>query len=139
MKRTLLLTLALLLVLTGPALAQEEEAPDPTKRFWEARKIMLKGDPLSAAELFRVLASEHSGSGIADDSIYWMGRCYLRVDDREVHAGRHVRERVLERDRSLADGVFLDPVRDVDDLRVRAIPRICAPFSLAARTGCRPR
>ena len=39
-----------------------------------------------------------------------------RIDDREVHAGRHVRERVRERERTRKDLARWDSVRDVDDL-----------------------
>ena len=45
-----------------------------------------------------------------------------RVDDREVHAGRHVRERVREHERALEHAAGPDAVRDVDDLRVRRDP-----------------
>jgi TolA-binding protein len=47
---------------------------------------MLKGDAKSAAELFRVLAKDHPRSAVCDDSLYWMGRCHLRVEDREPDA-----------------------------------------------------
>jgi hypothetical protein len=45
-----------------------------------------------------------------------------RVDDREVHADRHVRERVAEHERALQHLLRRDPVRDVDDLRVGRDP-----------------
>ncbi len=82
------LTLAVLLCLLSPALAAEgeEKPPDPRARFWEARQVMLKGDARSAAELFRILARDHPKSEIVDDSLYWMGRCNLRVKDREPAA-----------------------------------------------------
>ena len=41
------------------------------------------------------------------------------VDDREVHADRHVPDRVGEHERALEHRLWRDPVRDVDDLRVR--------------------
>jgi outer membrane protein assembly factor BamD (BamD/ComL family)/HAMP domain-containing protein len=82
------MTLALLLCLLSPALAQEdaEQPPDPKARFWQARQVMLTGDARSAAELFRILNKDHPESEIADDSLYWMGRCDLRVKDREPEA-----------------------------------------------------
>ncbi|MEN8149074.1 MAG: hypothetical protein ABFS86_04580 [Planctomycetota bacterium] len=85
-KTTMLLFVLLLAV---PVAAQEEkktEKPDPTARFWEARKVMLAGKPADAAELFRVLLKEHPGTDVADDCLYWAGRCWLRVDDREPDA-----------------------------------------------------
>ena len=82
------LTLAFLLCLLSTALAGEgeEKPPDPNARFWQSRQVMLKGDAKSAAELFRILAKDHPKSEIADDSLYWMGRCNLRVKDREPAA-----------------------------------------------------
>ncbi len=84
------LTLAFIsfLMFLSPALAEDGQAkpPDPKARFWEARQVMLVGDAKSAAELFRVLAKDHPKSEIADDSLYWMGRCHLRVADREPDA-----------------------------------------------------
>ena len=41
------------------------------------------------------------------------------VDDREVHADRHVADRVGEHERALQHRLGRDAVRDVDDLRVR--------------------
>ena len=78
----------LFLVFLAPAGAQESEEgpPDPKKRFWEARQVMLKGDAKSAAELFRVLVKDHPESEFTDDSLYWMGRCCLRVKDKEPDA-----------------------------------------------------
>ena len=86
--KKLTLVLLLLLSLCLPALAQEseEKPPDPKARFWQARQVMLKGDAKSAAELFRILAKDHPGAEIVDDSLYWMGRCSLRVKDREPAA-----------------------------------------------------
>jgi len=83
-----------LLLLAAPATAQtqegkagaEEEKPTPKARFYQARKVMLGGDAKSAAELFRTLEAEHRKSEVADDCLYWMGRCYLRVPDREPDA-----------------------------------------------------
>jgi len=60
--------------------------PDPTARFWEARRVMLAGKPKDAAELFRTLLSESPKADVADDCLYWSGRCYLRIDDREPDA-----------------------------------------------------
>ena len=82
------LTLVLLLAFLSPVLARDadENPPDPTARFWEARQVMLTGDAKSAAELFRILARDFPGSETADDSLYWMGRCHLRVADREPDA-----------------------------------------------------
>lgn len=88
-KRRLLLSLLLLLFLAAPGLsaAEDEAAPeDPKGRFWEARKILLKGDPKSAAELFRTVAAKHPTSEVADDCYYWMGRCHLRLKDHEAEA-----------------------------------------------------
>ena len=45
-----------------------------------------------------------------------------RVDDREVHACRHVRQRVRKRERALEDPPGTDAVRDVDQLRVGRDP-----------------
>ena len=42
-----------------------------------------------------------------------------RIDDREVDADGHVRQRVREHERALQHGLRRDPVRDVDDLRLR--------------------
>ena len=44
------------------------------------------------------------------------------IDDREMDADRHVRKRVREHERRLQDVTRADPVRDVDDLRVRRDP-----------------
>ena len=41
------------------------------------------------------------------------------IDDREVDADRHEPDRVREHERALQHGLRRDPVRDVDDLRVR--------------------
>jgi len=91
--RTLLLILAVFL-LSPAAIGQDGKPdekktgkkPDPTARFWQARRVMLEGKPKDAAELFRTLAREHPEAGVADDCLYWMGRCYLRIDDREPDA-----------------------------------------------------
>jgi len=92
--RSLLLLIALL-VLAPAAFGQEEtkkkgdepaKKPDPTARFWEARRVMLTGKPKDAAELFRTVAREHSDADVVDDCLYWMGRCYLRMKDREPDA-----------------------------------------------------
>lgn len=87
-KLIVILLLAALFPALPPALAQDagEKPVDPRARFWEARQVMLSGDAKSAAELFRVLASDHPKSEICDDSLYWMGRCHLRVADREPDA-----------------------------------------------------
>lgn len=87
-KLTVILLLAALFPALPPALAQDADAMpvDPRARFWEARQVMLSGDAKSAAELFRVLAADHPKSNICDDSLYWMGRCHLRVADREPAA-----------------------------------------------------
>jgi hypothetical protein len=45
-----------------------------------------------------------------------------RVDDRQVHADRHVRERVAEHERALEHLLRRNPVCDVDDLRVGSDP-----------------
>jgi len=59
---------------------------DPTARFWEARRVMLAGRPKDAAELFRTILKAHPDADVADDCLYWAGRCWLRVDDREPDA-----------------------------------------------------
>jgi hypothetical protein len=84
--RRALLILLLAGVLAGAARAGDDEAKDPKARFWQARRTMLKGDPRSAAELFRVVATTHPDHAVADDCVYWMGRCYLRVKDHEPRA-----------------------------------------------------
>lgn len=76
------LPLVLLLALAPPAPAGE----NADERFWEARRVMLKGDPASAAELFRVLHREDPQGEFADDCLYWMGRCWLRMTDHEPDA-----------------------------------------------------
>jgi TolA-binding protein len=87
--RKLVLILALV---TAPfaALAQDAKdttgAEDPAARFWQARRVMLTGDAASAAELFRTLAAADPKAEKADDCLYWMGRCYLRIPDREPDA-----------------------------------------------------
>ena len=47
---------------------------------------------------------------------------HSRIDDGQVDAGRHVRERVRQRQRALEHRLRRDPVRDVDDLGVRRDP-----------------
>jgi TolA-binding protein len=79
--RTALIVLAGL-VLAAPAAGQD----DPKTRFWEARRVLLKGDAASAAELFRTVLVADPKSEVADDCLYWMGRCYLRLKDREPDA-----------------------------------------------------
>ena len=82
------ITIIVLALLTGPLWAQDSkpaDPPTPEQRFWEARRVMLGGDPASAAELFREVAKA-SDSKVADASLYWMGRCYLRIQDREPAA-----------------------------------------------------
>ena len=82
------LTIIVLALLCGPLWAQEgkrSELSTPEQRFWEARRVMLAGDPASAAELFREVAKA-SDPKVGDDSLYWMGRCYLRIKDREPAA-----------------------------------------------------
>ena len=89
-----LLPLIALLVLAPAVLGQDAKnegaeptkKSDPTARFWEARKVMLGGNPKDAAELFRTVAREHPDADVADDCLYWMGRCYLRMNDREPDA-----------------------------------------------------
>lgn len=61
-------------------------AKDPDSRFWQARRVMLTGDAASAAELFRTVAAAEPAGEKADDCLYWMGRCYLRIPDREPDA-----------------------------------------------------
>jgi hypothetical protein len=89
------LTLLFALLLLAPAAigqdgkkdgAKPAKKPDPTARFWEARRVMLTGQPKDAAELFRTIAADHPGADVADDCLYWMGRCYLRIEDREPDA-----------------------------------------------------
>jgi hypothetical protein len=62
-----------------------------------------------------------------------------RVDDREVHAGRHVRQRVGQDERSLQDRLGLDPVRDVDDPRLGAMRAITPQDARRSRRGDRSR
>jgi hypothetical protein len=71
-----------LLAAAGSALAGET----PRERFWEAHAVLLKGDPASAAELFRTLRAEAPDDPVADDCLFWIGRCYLRLPDREPDA-----------------------------------------------------
>ncbi len=59
---------------------------DPETRFKKARLVMLGGDPASAAELFRAVLGADPASRVADDCLYWRGRCLLRVKDREPDA-----------------------------------------------------
>lgn len=56
------------------------------RRFWEARRVMLSGDPATAAELFRTFAKESPESPRAPDALYWQGRCDMRQSDREPDA-----------------------------------------------------
>ncbi|MHC4473116.1 MAG: tetratricopeptide repeat protein, partial [Planctomycetota bacterium] len=66
--------------------AEKPKAENPKARFYEARRVMLAGDPKSAAELFKTVEAEDRKSKVADDCLYWMGRCYLRVPDKEPDA-----------------------------------------------------
>jgi hypothetical protein len=78
------------LLLGGAAFAQAEDAEGKAEtakeRFFEARKVLLRGDAATAAELFRTLTRVAPDSDYADDCLYWTGRCYLRQKDREPDA-----------------------------------------------------
>ena len=69
-----------------PEATKPDTKPDPTARFWEARRVMLAGKPKDAAELFRTIVAEAPAAEVADDCLYWAGRCWLRIDDREPDA-----------------------------------------------------
>ena len=51
-------------------------------------------------------------------------RAHLRVDDRDVHARRHVGQRVAQHERARAHAVARDAVREVDDRDAGRDPRI---------------
>jgi TolA-binding protein len=79
----------ILLFLPAVVVAQDPDdtkKADPETRFWEARRVMLAGDAASAAELFREVEKAGRGTEVADDALYWLGRCSLRLADHEPEA-----------------------------------------------------
>jgi hypothetical protein len=77
----------------------------PPKRSAGDEQPVVRADVEAAA-----LVAQHDRAARTADA---------RVDDREVHALRHVRQRAREHERALQHLLRRDPVRDVDDLHVR--------------------
>ena len=48
---------------------------DPIQLYQKARNLLLEGDPVNAAQLFKSFAVHHPKHSLADNALYWLGEC----------------------------------------------------------------
>ena len=106
----------------GEEIASVERARDRLERVLRVHELVRLGDP---AELLRgrdqqAVVGPHVQPTLTIAQRQRAARAPdPGIDDGEVYAGRHERQRVRERQRALENSLRCDAVRDVDDLRVR--------------------
>ena len=101
-----------------------ERARDGLERVGGVGELVRVGDARAVRggqEQAVVRADEDAAVGVAQGERPPVA-AHARVDDGEMDADRHVRQRVGEDERTLQHRLGRDPVGDVDDLRVRGDP-----------------
>lgn len=61
-----------------PAVIQLEYL-DPIQLYQKARNLLLEGDAVNAAQLFKSFATRHPHHSLADNALYWLGECHYTL------------------------------------------------------------
>ena len=48
----------------------------PSQLYQKARTLLLEGDLINAAQLFKTFTKKHSKHSLADNAMYWLGECH---------------------------------------------------------------
>ena len=102
--------------------AAVEGARDRLERVLRVRELVRRGDPrpVGGRDQQPVVRADEEPSLLVAQRERAARAADTGVDDRQVDADGHVGERAREHERALEDLLRRDPVRDVDDLRLRA-------------------
>lgn len=49
---------------------------EPAQLYQKARNLLLEGDSIHAAQLFKTFVVQHPNHSLADNAMYWLGECY---------------------------------------------------------------
>lgn len=52
---------------------------DPVQLYQKARNLLLEGDAVNAAQLFKTFADRHPNHSLSDNALYWLGECYYTL------------------------------------------------------------
>ncbi len=52
------------------------EYTQPSQLYQKARTLLLEGDLINAAQLFKTFTQKHSKHSLADNAMYWLGECH---------------------------------------------------------------
>ncbi len=48
----------------------------PAQLYQKARNLLLEGDSIHAAQIFKTFAAQHPDHSLADNAMYWLGECH---------------------------------------------------------------
>ena len=59
---------------------------DPVQLYQKARTVLLEGNAVTAAQLFKSFAERHPDHSLADNALYWLGECHYSLGQYGVAA-----------------------------------------------------